>query len=56
MTTPIFKDPGGQGLKQNIRCTTTPQSENYAKSMIFLSIILSENWCSQDYIELYKRK
>ena len=51
MTTPIFKDPWGQGLKQNIRCTTRPQTHHIAKRIISQSFIVSEELRAQDYID-----
>ena len=46
MTTSIFKDPGDQGLLQNIRYTTRLQTHGNAKRTS-LSIILPENLRSQ---------
>ena len=53
-----FQDPGGQGLKQYIRCTSKPQYENNAKRIIILTIIRSEHKCSHDYmwLQVYRRK
>ncbi|KAK3091296.1 hypothetical protein FSP39_018727 [Pinctada imbricata] len=48
MTTPIFQDPGGQGLKQNIRYTTRPQAHYNAKRIYFVLFTDSEDSRSQE--------
>ena len=50
MTTPFFHVPGGQGLKQNTRCTTRPQTYYNTKRNNFLSFTVSEELCTQYYM------